>query len=66
MEPESYMDVLIDRPIRISAGNRATITGTVDQVQVWRSKRNQLGVTDAELLRHILPMLDQIKLKEVA
>ena len=39
---------------------------TVEQIKIWQAKRDQLGVTDAELLRHILPMLDQIKLKEVA
>ena len=50
---------------RVSLGNRATISGTVEQIKIWRAKRDQLGVTDAELLRHILPMLDQIKLKGV-
>ena len=55
------MDVLISRPIRISRDDRATITGTIAQVEKWRAKRKQLGLTDAELLRHVLPILDQFQ-----
>ena len=53
--------IWIERPVRITASDRATITGTVAQIDQWRKKRRQLGVTDAELLRHVLPMLDQIQ-----
>jgi hypothetical protein len=55
------MEVLIQPTVKTSRGNRGTIAGTSGQIKVWREKRRKLGLTDAELLSYVLPLLDQIK-----
>ena len=43
-----------------SKSNNATITCTKAQRKIWRQHCHRLGVTDAQLLSHVLPMLDQL------
>ena len=55
------MKLLVDPHAKTTRKDRATICGTGEQIERWRQKRVQLGLTDAQLLSLVLPTLDEIQ-----